>query len=149
MDFKRPKLAFGKILIWSKDMAVIDDPKSKKCLNECPNCKAGMEEIEWGLFITEEVVYQEGTCKKCGCYFKEYYEYTDTEFKIDAVPRVKCTYPLSRFYKYMDKVPGGEKVSTTADCKKCKELPMCTANNNCMIHTDSKGNETKYHRTKL
>lgn len=130
-------------------MAVIENPISKKCENHCPNCGADVTEINWGDWVTGEVVYQEGECTKCGCYFKEYYTYSDTEFEVEVVPRVKCKYPLNRFYNYMDEVPGGERVSSPKDCEKCENLPMCTGNNHCMIHTDNKGNETKHHRTKL
>jgi len=50
--------------------------KNKKCENYCPKC--GSDDIDWGDFITGDVVYQRATCK-CGCEFKEYYEYSDTE----------------------------------------------------------------------
>ena len=92
---------------------------SKVCLNHCPNCNAGVDDINWGSFITGDVVYQEGECEICGCCFKEYYEYSDTEFVLEEVPRVRCEYPLSKFYNYMDEVPIEAKVSTPEDCEKC------------------------------
>ncbi len=61
-------------------MAVIENPVSKECENECPHCGAGIDDIHWGGWKTGEVVYQEGECTKCGCYFKEYYKYSDTEY---------------------------------------------------------------------
>ena len=62
------------------DTLGIDKPKSKKCFNHCPKCDATDPDIEWGeKDWLDKAAYQSGTCKKCGCEFKEYYEYTDTE----------------------------------------------------------------------
>ena len=52
----------------------------KKCFNHCPKCDAGENEIDWGAKDwCDNQAYQSAVCKKCGCSFKEYYTYTDTE----------------------------------------------------------------------
>lgn len=60
------------------------DPKidwdiKQECFNCCPKCNAPETDIEWGNkeWLDKEA-YQEATCKKCGCEFKEIYEYTQT-----------------------------------------------------------------------
>lgn len=59
----------------------IDDPETpKKCFNHCPKCNATDPDIEWGdkdWFNNQ--AYQSAECLKCGCKFKEFYEYSDTE----------------------------------------------------------------------
>jgi len=99
---------------------VFEDPTSKKCPSHCPNCDAGDDDIEWGLFVFDEASYQPATCNKCGCEFKEYYQYSDTEFDVGAVPRIPCKTPLNQFYNFIDEVPDG-RVSTSEDCTKCDE----------------------------
>jgi hypothetical protein len=54
----------------------------KKCFNYCPNCGTTDPNIEWGdKEWLDTQAYQEAECKKCGCVFKEYYTYSDTEFE--------------------------------------------------------------------
>lgn len=56
---------------------------SKKCFNDCPNCGATDPDIDWGSHEwIDTQAYQEATCLKCGCEFKEYYTYSDTEYTI-------------------------------------------------------------------
>jgi hypothetical protein len=58
------------------------NPIQKKCFNYCPNCGATDPNIEWGdKEWLDTQAYQEAECKKCGCVFKEYYTYSDTEFE--------------------------------------------------------------------
>jgi len=40
---------------------------------------------------------------------------------MEKTKRVRCTYPMSDFYTYMDEVPKGTKISTPEDCEKCEE----------------------------
>lgn len=111
-------------------MRIIENPTSKKCEDICPNCGADYEDITWGAFVIDEAIYQPGDCTKCGCFFKAYYTYCDTEFEVGAVDRIPCKYPLSDFYQYMDEVQKGDRVSTTEDCEKCEE--DCE-NKHCLI----------------
>lgn len=53
---------------------------SKKSESHCPKCYAGLDDIEWGVADFNEVKCQTGICKKCGCEFTEYYNYSDTEW---------------------------------------------------------------------
>jgi hypothetical protein len=54
--------------------------KSKVCFNHCPKCDATDPDIKWGeKDWFDNQAYQSATCLKCGCEFKEYYTYTDTE----------------------------------------------------------------------
>lgn len=53
---------------------------TKVCESHCPKCGAGMKDIEWGSFEFDEVSYQTGTCSMCGCEFREYYNYSNTEW---------------------------------------------------------------------
>ncbi len=57
-------------------------PDEKKCENECPNCGADIHNIDWGTreYEADGMPYQEATCKKCGCYFREYYKYDITVY---------------------------------------------------------------------
>ena len=58
--------------------------KTKKNFNHCPKCDAGPDDIDWGTFdFTDSQPYQEGTCKKCSCVFKEWYEYSETTWEDD------------------------------------------------------------------
>ena len=93
----------------------------KKCESHCPNCGAGIDDIEWGRMESGATPNQSGTCEKCGCEFDERYEYQATTFTVGQVKRVPCTYPLSEFYTYMDEVVDGDRASTTEDCEKCNE----------------------------
>jgi hypothetical protein len=62
-----------------------DEPK--KCFNHCPKCDATDPDIEWGDKEWYDTgAYQLAECKKCGCEFKEYYEYSDTEIVEDSIP---------------------------------------------------------------
>lgn len=106
-----------------------DNPSSKKCLSHCPNC--GSDDIDWCIGEFDEAPNQAGTCNVCGCEFKEYYTYSETEWDIGSVPRVPCTGPLSRFYTYMDEVQYGDRVATKEDCEKCHDkcdVPHCLIN---------------------
>ena len=50
-----------------------------QCENHCPNCDSkdiGYETIEVG-----DVIYYPGRCLDCGCEFKEYFKYSDTEWE--------------------------------------------------------------------
>ena len=53
---------------------------TKVCESTCPNCGAGQNDIEWELFDIDDPPSQVGTCNKCGCEFREYYEYSNTEW---------------------------------------------------------------------
>jgi len=60
--------------------AVVHHPKPKQCFNHCPKCDATDPDIEWGdEEWLDQQAYQSAECKKCGCNFKEYYKYSDTE----------------------------------------------------------------------
>ena len=51
---------------------------AKKCENHCPRCNS--ENIFWDVLEhTGAVIYQPAKCNSCGCQFKEYYAYSDTE----------------------------------------------------------------------
>jgi len=117
---------------------ITQDPVSKKCGTQCPNCGADEDNVEWGEFICDKdvgVLYQGGFCIKCGCHFKMYFDYTDTEFYMEQCDRVPCPYPMSRFYNTMDEVPGHIRLSTPEDCEKCSKDPnvgQCE-NSHCLI----------------
>jgi len=49
----------------------------RKCENHCPKCNS--ENISSIGTCFADVVYQKLVCKDCGCGFKEYYKYSDTE----------------------------------------------------------------------
>ena len=102
---------------------VIDgNPISKKCDNNCPNCGANEDYITFQPVIVDDVICQPATCNKCGCEFKMYFEYSDTEFYLEQCDRVPCPYPLSKFYNTMDEVPVGTRVSYPGkDCEGCEE----------------------------
>ena len=103
-------------------MAVINDPTDKKCFNCCPNCGATDPDIEWGeKHWMDDGAYQDAECRRCDCYFKEYYQYTDTEFEVGAVPRIRCDYPMSDFHIWKHEIVSGDRVSTTEDCEQCSE----------------------------
>jgi transcription initiation factor TFIIIB Brf1 subunit/transcription initiation factor TFIIB len=54
----------------------------KKCENHCPNCGAGMEDIDWQDLEDDDPIYRSNNvCQKCGCVFTEVYKYDYTEFK--------------------------------------------------------------------
>ena len=57
----------------------IDWDIKQRCFNRCPNCGSPETDIKWGnkRWLSEEA-YQEATCKKCGCEFREVYEYSQT-----------------------------------------------------------------------
>jgi len=66
------------------DLRTENKMKSKKCENKCPKCGAGENEIEWGdKEWFDDGAYQDATCKKCECEFREYYTYSDTEYELD------------------------------------------------------------------
>lgn len=92
----------------------------KVCENQCPNCGATSDDIEWGHVEKDSPIYQSGTCKKCGCKFDEVHSYSVTMFNLGDVSRVPCTAPLNDFYNFMDQVPDGN-ISTSFDCAKCEE----------------------------
>ena len=72
-----PHCGSGLIAFHSKDKPA---PEPKKCFNHCPKCDATDPDIEWGdKEWLDNQAYQSATCKKCGCEFKEYYTYSDTE----------------------------------------------------------------------
>ncbi|MCD6436387.1 MAG: hypothetical protein J7L15_08405 [Clostridiales bacterium] len=53
--------------------------RNKKCENRCPACNS--ENIDWGdTDICETETFQEGSCEECGCDFKEYSAYKETEW---------------------------------------------------------------------
>lgn len=55
--------------------------KSKKCFNHCPDCDATDPDINWGIMEADgNEAWMGAICKKCGCEFKEYYKYTETEW---------------------------------------------------------------------
>jgi threonine synthase len=55
--------------------------KSKKCKNHCPCCGAGPKNIEWEKLDNGLRSNLQGTCRKCGCNFKQVYAYSHTEYK--------------------------------------------------------------------
>ena len=66
---------------------------SKVCESICPNCGAGQNSIDWNLFVFDEVSYQGGicgACQHCGCNFKEYYTYSDTEWYVKSKKELKA-----------------------------------------------------------
>jgi hypothetical protein len=48
-----------------------------QCENHCPKCNS--DDISSIDTCFSDVVYQKLTCNKCGCEFKEYFTYSDTE----------------------------------------------------------------------
>lgn len=62
----------------------MENTKTKKCFNKCPNC--GSDDIEGGFleFCSDEP-YQPCTCRDCGCHFNECYRYEKTEWKANQV----------------------------------------------------------------
>lgn len=60
---------------------LLDFPKfGKNCVNHCPECNAGENDIDWGdKDWAEESAWQKATCQKCGCEFAEVYKYSFTE----------------------------------------------------------------------
>lgn len=68
-------------------MTVFEDVKSKECFNHCPNCGATDPDIEWGdKDWLDNQAFQDAECLKCGCKFREFYTYSDTEFDGDLFP---------------------------------------------------------------
>lgn len=58
----------------------IDWDIKQKCFNHCPNCNAPETDIEWGCYNwSEKHAHQNAICQKCGCEFREVYEYSQTE----------------------------------------------------------------------
>jgi len=114
---------------------ITQDPISKKCGTNCPNCGADEDEIYFDCIVAEDVIYQKGTCNKCSCEFKMYFDYTDTEFYLEQCKRVPCPFPMSKFFATMDEVPKGAKASDPeTDCKDCDDTDC--EENNCLV-TDS------------
>jgi hypothetical protein len=116
---------------------------SKKCFNLCPNCGASNDDIEWhAKEWFDNQACQTATCNICGCDFSEYYTYSDTEWvkggKDDDCPRIKCPHPYSEFFKYMDEIPTGTRVSTSEDCDKCEQEDLKFYKDcdqpHCLIH---------------
>jgi len=120
---------------------------AKKCFNCCPNCGASDPEIDWGRKEwAADICYQEATCNICSCEFKEYYQYADTEFIINDVPRVPAPYPMNMFYCYLDEVREGDRVSTPEDCEGCTEKNRDGSEcdmRHCMIESAGDGTITK------
>lgn len=58
-----------------------------------------------------------------------------------AEKRVKCAYPMSKFYIYKDEVPKGLRVSTPKDCEGCDE---CCEQSHCLIKEDKIKNLSIY-----
>jgi len=106
-------------------------PTDKKCENSCPNCGAGIDDIDWLKLENDSPPYQKAVCNICGCNFHEVYEYSHTFFNMGEVDRIECPYPMSKFYTYMDEVVDDDRVSTTEDCEKCDE-ENCE-NSHCLI----------------
>ena len=53
---------------------------SKECENHCPKCNS--EDIKWdSIVVGDNVIYYPATCYKCGCEFKEYFQYSDTDWQ--------------------------------------------------------------------
>ena len=57
----------------------IDWDIKQRCFNHCPNCESRELYIKWGNkeWLDKEA-YQEAICQKCGCEFREVYEYSQT-----------------------------------------------------------------------
>jgi len=54
--------------------------KGHKCENHCPKCNS--EDIDWAdKDWFDDGAYQKATCNECGCEFKEYYKYSNTEIE--------------------------------------------------------------------
>ncbi len=118
---------------------ITQDPISKKCSTDCPNCGVDEDDVEFGGVVCDTdigVIYIPCSCKKCGCEFKMYFGYTDTEFYMEQCEKVPCPYPMSDFFNYMDEVLTGERVSTPEDCKKCDEVNCI--NKHCLISESEK-----------
>lgn len=115
------------------------EQSSKKCISQCPNCgEEDGEKIDWGLYDgDEDFMCQRNVCMTCGCRFTEYFHYHDTEWVMggidDDCPRIKCPYPYSDFYTYMDEIPQGTRVSVPEeDCAKCDDEDC--EEKYCLIH---------------
>ena len=52
---------------------------NKQCENHCPKCNSG--DIDFWDIEIGDVIYYPATCKECGCNFKEYFIYSDTEWE--------------------------------------------------------------------
>ncbi len=61
---------------------IIEDINEKECFNHCPKCNATDPDIEWGEKEWDgDCAWQNAICKKCGCEFREVYQYAFTEIK--------------------------------------------------------------------
>lgn len=106
--------------------------KSKKCGTNCPNCMTSDEDnVTFGKIVCEDIIYQPAKCLICGCEFKMYFEYSNTEFDLEQCKRVPCPYPLSEFFSTMDEIPSGYRVSDIEDCKNCDDEECGTKH--CLI----------------
>ena len=57
----------------------IDWEIKQRCFNRCPNCGSRENHNEWGdKEWLEKEAYQEAICERCGCEFREVYEYSQT-----------------------------------------------------------------------
>lgn len=53
--------------------------QSKRCENYCPKCESN--NVDWGdTHYTNNENYQEAVCLDCGCEFKEWRAYIETEW---------------------------------------------------------------------
>jgi len=60
---------------------------NKKCFNHCPKCGATETDINWHCHDWGDITaWQGATCNKCGCEFKEVYEYAYSEIDAPVAP---------------------------------------------------------------
>jgi uncharacterized protein with PIN domain len=52
----------------------------KQCLNRCPACDAGINDISWEeIQVQGKEAWQYATCEACHCRFAETYSYIGSE----------------------------------------------------------------------
>lgn len=53
--------------------------KDFRCEDTCPKCGAVQDDIDWGIKdYSDSTIFQNATCRKCGCMFTEEYNYART-----------------------------------------------------------------------
>ena len=55
--------------------------KTKKCENHCPKCNSTNVDWEISDFLPNGEISQNAQCLDCGCQFREYSRYYETEWE--------------------------------------------------------------------
>ena len=53
-----------------------------ECENHCPKCDS--TDVNYDSIEVGDVLYYPARCESCGCNFREYYTYSDTEIVEDS-----------------------------------------------------------------